>query len=190
MPALIQRYATPLITGIFIVSLVSGIALFFHVGQAYFHGMHEWLSMVLILPFVLHLWKNWRAMTTYFAKPAFAVAMGLSLVGGAVFAYLGSANSSGGPPQMALARMILANPPRGGSTAAQPLGRRPCRETCSGGLRSPGARTEPRRPRQGLRQVRHGTGRSAGPGPQLSDAGPMPSGAVQSCGYLQTADSC
>lgn len=112
MPALIQRYATPLITGLFIVSLVSGIALFFHVGQAYFHGMHEWLSMVLILPFVLHLWKNWRAMTTYFAKPAFAVAMGLSLVGGAVFAYQGANNASGGPPQMALARMILASLPR------------------------------------------------------------------------------
>lgn len=111
MPALIQRYATPLITGLFIVSLVSGIALFFHVGQAYFHGMHEWLSMVLILPFVLHLWKNWRAMTTYFAKPAFAVAMGLSLVGGAVFAYQGANNASGGPPQMALARMILASTP-------------------------------------------------------------------------------
>lgn len=111
MPALIQRYATPLITGLFIVSLVSGIALFFHVGQAYFHGMHEWLSMVLILPFVLHLWKNWRAMTTYLAKPAFAVAMGLSLAGGAVFAYQGANNASGGPPQMALARMILASPP-------------------------------------------------------------------------------
>lgn len=111
MPALIQRYATPLITGLFIVSLVSGIALFFHVGQAYFHGMHEWLSMVLILPFVLHLWKNWRAMTTYLAKPAFAVAMGLSLAGSAVFAYQGANNASGGPPQMALARMILASPP-------------------------------------------------------------------------------
>ena len=110
MPALIQRYATPLITGLFIVSLVSGVALFFHVGQAYFHGMHEWLSMVLILPFALHLWKNWRAMTNYFAKPAFALAMGLSLAGGAVFAVLGAANSSGGPPQMALARMILASP--------------------------------------------------------------------------------
>lgn len=111
MPALIQRYATPLITGLFIVSLVSGIALFFHVGQAYFHGMHEWLSMVLILPFVLHLWKNWRAMTTYLAKPAFALAMGLSLAGSAVFAYQGANNASGGPPQMALARMILASPP-------------------------------------------------------------------------------
>jgi hypothetical protein len=110
MPVLIQRYATPLITGLFLVSLVSGIALFFHLGQAYFHGMHEWLSMVLILPFVLHLWKNWRAMTTYFARPAFAAALSLSLAAGLWFAYQGATNTSGGPPQLALARMMLASP--------------------------------------------------------------------------------
>ncbi len=46
MPAFLARYATPLTTGLFIVSLVSGIALFFHWGGAAFHGMHEWLSMV------------------------------------------------------------------------------------------------------------------------------------------------
>jgi hypothetical protein len=61
MPSILSRYATPLITGLFIVSLVSGVALFFHLGSAWFHSMHEWLSMVLILPFVLHIWKNWRA---------------------------------------------------------------------------------------------------------------------------------
>ncbi len=44
-----SRYATPFITGLFLVSLISGIALFFHVGPGGFHGMHEWLSMLLIL---------------------------------------------------------------------------------------------------------------------------------------------
>lgn len=60
MKPLLLRYATPFISGLFLVSLISGIALFFHLGNATFRGMHEWLSMVLILPFVLHLWKNWR----------------------------------------------------------------------------------------------------------------------------------
>ncbi|MCB1455931.1 MAG: DUF4405 domain-containing protein, partial [Nitratireductor sp.] len=60
MPDLLSRYATPFISGLFLVSLISGIALFFHVGPSGFHGMHEWLSMVLIAPFVLHLWKNWK----------------------------------------------------------------------------------------------------------------------------------
>ncbi|MGE8104358.1 DUF4405 domain-containing protein [Allorhizobium sp. NPDC080224] len=58
MPNILSRYATPFTTGLFLISLISGIALFFHLGTAAFREMHEWLSMVLILPFVLHLWKN------------------------------------------------------------------------------------------------------------------------------------
>lgn len=109
MPSLFQRYATPFITGLFLVSLVSGVALFFHVGQAMFHGMHEWLSMLLIFPFVLHLWKNWRPMSLYFTKPAFAVAMVLSLAVAVPFA-LPSASGASGPPILALSHRLLDNP--------------------------------------------------------------------------------
>ena len=112
MNSIHQRYATPFITGLFLVSLISGIALFFHFGSNYFRGMHEWLSMVLIVPFILHLWKNWRPMTVYFKKPAFAVAMLASLIGAVAFAYpaLTSTGSAGGPPQLAFFRAVLANP--------------------------------------------------------------------------------
>lgn len=116
MNSTLQRYATPLITGLFVVSLVSGIALFFHFGSNWFREMHEWLSMVLILPFVLHLWKNWRAMTIYFTKPAFGITMAASLTAAALFA-VQSGSGTGGPPQMALTRMILAKP----VTAIAPL---------------------------------------------------------------------
>lgn len=108
MNPILQRYATPLVTGLFVVSLVSGVALFFHVGGRAFHGMHEWLSMVLIAPFVLHVWKNWRPMTIYFTKPAFALSMGLSLVAalGFVFAAMNATGQQGGPPQMAVFRAL------------------------------------------------------------------------------------
>ena len=46
--------ATPFTTGLFLVSLISGIALFFHWESRVFHGMHEWLSMVLIAPFIIN----------------------------------------------------------------------------------------------------------------------------------------
>lgn len=111
MPALLQRYATPLITGLFLVSLISGVALFFHVGQAAFHGMHEWLSMVLIAPFALHLWKNWRPMKLYFAKPAFAGALAVSLAMAAPFAIEAASGRSGGPPQFALVHSLFARSP-------------------------------------------------------------------------------
>ena len=80
MTSFLSRYATPLTTGLFLVSLISGIALFFHLGSRFFHGMHEWLSMVLIVPFVLHIWKNWRAFITYFKRPPMAIALALSIV--------------------------------------------------------------------------------------------------------------
>ena len=103
MPNLLMRYATPLTSGLFAVSLISGVALFFHLGQAAFHGMHEWLSMVLILPFALHLWKNWRSFLTYFKRPPMAIATGLSLAAAIAFAIpaMTATGRTGGPPQLA-----------------------------------------------------------------------------------------
>lgn len=117
MPAFLNRYATPLITGLFLVSLVSGVALFFHFGQSTFHAMHEWLSMVLILPFALHLWKNWRPITCYLKRAPLWIALGASLMLALVFTLplgLGAPQPGPGgrPPQFAFAeRMMQATPP-------------------------------------------------------------------------------
>lgn len=107
MPVL-QRYATPLITGFFLISLVSGVALFFHVGPSGFHGMHEWLSMVLIVPFALHVWKNWRPMLAYLNRTPMLATLALSLVAAAIFLIpTGSGETAGGPPQFQLAQRIM-----------------------------------------------------------------------------------
>ncbi|WP_054303435.1 hypothetical protein [Gemmobacter sp. LW-1] len=111
MKSLFLRYATPFTTGLFLVSLVSGVALFLHIGPAAVHGMHEWLSMVLILPFVLHLWRNWRPMTAYFRHTPMIVALAASVLAGAVF-FLPSGSAQGGrPPQFAVANRLLAATP-------------------------------------------------------------------------------
>lgn len=111
MIAVLKRYATPLITGLFLVSLISGVAIFFHFGNAIFHAMHEWLSMVLIVPFVLHVWKNWRPMAGYFGRRPMTVALLISLVAAVPFAWPSGEGRSGGPPQFALARIVLQNSP-------------------------------------------------------------------------------
>lgn len=103
MPSLLSRYATPLITGLFLVSLVSGVALFFHFGSAAFHGMHEWLSMVLIIPFGLHIWKNWRAFVTYFKRAPMMIGLAASLAAGLAFAVPAmTGGAAGGSPQQAI----------------------------------------------------------------------------------------
>jgi hypothetical protein len=90
----ITRYATPLTTGLFAVSTISGVALFFHWQSGAFHAMHEWLSMVLLLPFALHIWKNWRALLGYVKRKTIWMPLALSLVVAVPFA---AASLSGGP---------------------------------------------------------------------------------------------
>ena len=58
MKSFVNRFSTPLTLGLFAISAISGMALFFHLGQGVFHSMHEWLSMVLLAPFAFHLWKT------------------------------------------------------------------------------------------------------------------------------------
>lgn len=110
VPQVLHRYATPLITGLFLVSLVSGAALFFHLGSSWFRDMHEWLSLVLALPFVLHIWRNWKPMVSYVRRPPFAIAMAASLAAAAAFVVLPGEGGSGGPPQFALSHAIVSHP--------------------------------------------------------------------------------
>ncbi len=114
MPNLLSRYATPFTTGLFLVSLISGIALFFHYGTAAFREMHEWLSMVLILPFFLHVWKNWRPFLAYFKRVPMALSLGLCLVAGLAFAWpaiTGTASGAGGNPAFAMVNVVAGGTP-------------------------------------------------------------------------------
>jgi hypothetical protein len=100
------RYATPFTTGLFVISLVSGIALFFHLGTAYFREMHEWLSMVLIAPFVLHVLRNWRPFVSYFKHLPMAAALVICLAAAGYYAWEGAQGGASGNPVMALANAM------------------------------------------------------------------------------------
>lgn len=110
---LMNRYATPFTTGLFLVSLISGIAIFFHWGDAYFRGMHEWLSMVLVLPFVFHMVKNWGPLLTYLRRGWLIWPLAVCTVGGIAFAWPAlTASTSGAPtggnPAVAVMRLVSA----------------------------------------------------------------------------------
>ena len=84
-----RRLATPLTTGLFAVSTVSGIALFFHWLPSMFHSMHVWLSMVLLLPFAFHVWRNWRPLIGYARRGTLLIPFALSVVAAIPFAISG-----------------------------------------------------------------------------------------------------
>lgn len=83
-----HRYGTPLTVGLFAVSSISGIALFFHWSSRTFHAMHEWLSMLLLAPFALHLWKNWKPLLAYAKRRTLFVPLVLSVVVAVPFAVM------------------------------------------------------------------------------------------------------
>lgn len=105
---LTNRYATPFVTGLFVVSLISGLSLFFHVGTAAFRGMHEWLSVVLIVPFGLHVWKNWLPLTSYLKRGWLMGPLAVCLVASLAFAIPGmiEVGGIGGNPQLAMYRAV------------------------------------------------------------------------------------
>lgn len=94
--SLFNRYATPFTTGLFLVSLVSGVALFFHWQQGAFHAMHEWLSMVLLVPFFLHVWKNWTPLVGYFKRGTLVIPLVLCVIAALPFAYQALSAGPGG----------------------------------------------------------------------------------------------
>jgi hypothetical protein len=95
------KFATPFTAGLFVVSAVSGVALFLGWQPALFHEMHEVLSMVLIVPVAVHLWRNWRAFGAYFRRSAMPVALALSLAAAGAYVYQGLAAPRGGNPAFA-----------------------------------------------------------------------------------------
>ncbi|NKF23285.1 DUF4405 domain-containing protein [Solimonas marina] len=112
MKSFIHRYATPLTTGLFAVSTISGVALFFHWQGGWFHSMHEWLSMVLLLPFAFHVWKNWNSLVGYLRRRTLLIPLLLSVVVAVPFA-MSSGNGGGkrgGNPAFRAAGLLTQAP--------------------------------------------------------------------------------
>ena len=102
MRSFLMRYATPLTAGLFLVSAISGVALFLGWQQGLFHEMHEILSLALLVPVAVHIWRNWRPLLNYFRHAAMPVALAASLVAAGFFAVGSSGPSGGGNPAFAL----------------------------------------------------------------------------------------
>lgn len=103
-----QRYGTPLTAGLFLVSTISGVALFFHWAPRTFHAMHEWLSLVLLAPFVLHLWKNWKPLLAYAKRKTLLIPLLLSVIVAIPFALTAGKGRAGSPASQTVALMTQA----------------------------------------------------------------------------------
>lgn len=104
-----HRYGTPLTAGLFAVSAISGVALFFHWSSATFHRMHEWLSMLLLAPFALHMVKNWKPLLAYARRRTLLIPLVLSMVVALPFALTAGQGRTGNPAFQTVALMTRAS---------------------------------------------------------------------------------
>ena len=108
--ASLHRYGTPLTVGLFAVSTVSGVALFFRLAPAAFHAMHEWLSLVLLVPFGVHMWKNWRPLVGYARRRTLFIPIGLTVLAALPFVYTGLTATRTGQPAFRAVRLMTQTP--------------------------------------------------------------------------------
>lgn len=93
----LRHWATPLTIATTLITLVTGVFLFFHWSPGLTRASHEWIGMLMVIAVVAHLALNWRAFTTYFKRPVGITLMALGAVAMAVTVFVSSPTREGGP---------------------------------------------------------------------------------------------
>jgi Icc-related predicted phosphoesterase len=64
-----RQWVTPCTIGAFILTALTGILLFFKVNPGLIKPAHEWLSWLLVISTLLHLFVNWRPSVHALSRP-------------------------------------------------------------------------------------------------------------------------
>ncbi len=105
----IQRYATAATASLFLVTGISGVLMFFHVGGKMFTGLHEWLGLLFVAAAALHVVRNGRGMVKLIKTARGLVLFGLTGVAAATF-IVSSTGSTASNPFVDLARVVEKAP--------------------------------------------------------------------------------
>lgn len=107
----LATYATALTTAIFFVVGITGVLVFFHIGDKYLMGAHEWLGMAFLLAAGLHVARHAKAFVNLMKQKrtwALSAASALALGGFMLSASL--APTGGGNPMKAMVDVTAKAP--------------------------------------------------------------------------------
>jgi hypothetical protein len=80
MNASLKPWATPVASGAFLISAVTGVLIFFDIEMGAVEPVHKWLSWLLLGGVGVHIFSNWNQFSGYFSKrPALGI-IGMALV--------------------------------------------------------------------------------------------------------------
>lgn len=93
----LRRYATAVTAATFIVVGVSGVLMFFHVGEGLLMGAHQWLGMLFVAAAVFHVVRNATAFTKLMAKTRTKVLFAVVGLASVFFMTMAGVNGGGNP---------------------------------------------------------------------------------------------
>ena len=90
------RFSTPIVIAVFAVSAVTGVLLFFHLGERLIKELHEWMGVVFVVAALLHAVRNGRALLLHARRPTLWIAAALVVATAAAFIVPALAAREGG----------------------------------------------------------------------------------------------
>jgi hypothetical protein len=106
-----REWVTPMAIGAFLISAVTGVAIFFHIDTGLAKFAHEWLSWLLLIAVVLHVGVNLFGFKRYFTGwRSLTIIVASVLIVAASFTVGGGGRGAGGPPHMRVARALAKAP--------------------------------------------------------------------------------
>jgi len=95
---MLNRYATSWTIATFAVVGATGVLIFFHIGNGYLMGLHEWVGMAFVAAAVLHVLRHNKLFMTALAKKPTRWAAGVATLVTLGFIAVSTLNPSDGNP--------------------------------------------------------------------------------------------
>lgn len=101
-----RKVITPLTGALSLVIGISGVMLFFHLGEGLVKEAHEWLGIAFAVVMLVHLAMNWKAFKQHFRKPSAWVGTGVVSAISVMFLVASLSNTSHENPTRSIMRSI------------------------------------------------------------------------------------
>ena len=100
----LDRYATAATIASFGVVSLSGVLIFFHLGEGVLMGLHEWLGIAFVVAASLHVVRHLPSFKNHLARPRARRMLALTAFVSAVFIGGAAINPGGGNPMKQFVR--------------------------------------------------------------------------------------
>lgn len=110
MRQFLSRWGSTFIFVSFLITSVTGVLLFYRIRTPPNEVLHIWIGFLMIAGAIFHIARNWQAFLSYFRKPRFYIALGITGIICGLFAYpaVFGAREQRGPGGPAAFRSALA----------------------------------------------------------------------------------